>query len=72
MLCVNNKMDDFYFISFQTNAEFYYVDVWSSPFTWGGGSPPENGTLVVIPAGNVILLDQDTNRLKMVLIKGER
>ncbi|CAG2205079.1 unnamed protein product [Mytilus edulis] len=57
-------------IADQTDAEFYYVDVWSSPFTWGGGSPPENGTLVVIPAGNVILLDINTNRLKMILIKG--
>ena len=24
-------------------ADFFYVDVWSSPFTWGGNDPPENG-----------------------------
>lgn len=25
------------------DADFSYVDVWSSPFTWGGNDPPENG-----------------------------
>ena len=25
------------------DAYFFYVDVWSSPFTWGGNDPPENG-----------------------------
>ena len=25
------------------DADFFYVDVWSSPFTWGGNDPPENG-----------------------------
>ena len=25
------------------DAYFLYVDVWSSPFTWGGNDPPENG-----------------------------
>ncbi|XP_052063691.1 fibrocystin-L-like [Mytilus californianus] len=54
----------------QTNAEFFYIDVWSSPYTWGGLDPPEDGTLVVIPAGNIILLDKSTARLKMILIKG--
>ena len=25
------------------DADFFYVDVWSSRFTWGGNDPPENG-----------------------------
>ena len=27
----------------QKNAEFYYVDVWSSTYSWGGLSPPKEG-----------------------------
>ena len=26
-------------------ADFFYVDVWSSPFTWGYNDPPEAGTV---------------------------
>lgn len=26
-------------------ADFFYVDVWSSPFTWGNKDPPESGML---------------------------
>ncbi|XP_078254550.1 PKHD1 like 1, tandem duplicate 1 [Rhinoraja longicauda] len=51
-------------------AHFYYVDVWSSRFTWGGLSPPERGSLVVITKGQTILLDQSTPVLKMLLIQG--
>ena len=32
----------------QKNAEFYYVDVWSSTYTWGGLSPPKEGELTEI------------------------
>ena len=52
------------------DAKFEYVDLWSSPYTWGGKSPPENGTLVVIQKGQTVVLDTDTNYLKMLLIKG--
>uniref|UniRef100_A0A6I8N1M6 Fibrocystin-L n=1 Tax=Ornithorhynchus anatinus TaxID=9258 RepID=A0A6I8N1M6_ORNAN len=52
------------------NADFFYVDVWSSPFSWGGESPPEEGSLVVITKGQTILLDQSTPVLKMLLIQG--
>lgn len=45
--------------------------MWSSPFTWGGADPPEEGTLVVIQKGQTVLLDQDTPILKMILIQGE-
>ncbi|XP_004431348.1 PREDICTED: fibrocystin-L [Ceratotherium simum simum] len=52
------------------NADFLYVDAWSSNFSWEGGSPPEEGSLVVITKGQTILLDQNTPILKMLLIQG--
>ncbi|XP_054461971.1 PKHD1 like 1, tandem duplicate 1 [Anoplopoma fimbria] len=52
------------------NADFFYVDVWSSRFTWGGLSPPEKGSFAVITKGQTILLDTSTPVLKMLLIQG--
>ncbi|KAM9824037.1 PKHD1 like 1, tandem duplicate 1 [Neosynchiropus ocellatus] len=54
----------------QESADFFYVDVWSSRFTWGGLSPPEEGSFVVITEGQTILLDVSTPVLKMLLIQG--
>lgn len=55
----------------QDNADFFYIDVWSSRFTWGGLSPPEKGTFAVITKGQTILLDTNTPVLKMLLIQGD-
>ncbi|XP_011607160.2 fibrocystin-L isoform X2 [Takifugu rubripes] len=52
------------------SADFFYIDVWSSRFTWGGLSPPEKGSFAVITKGQTILLDTSTPVLKMLLIKG--
>ncbi|XP_068094022.1 fibrocystin-L-like isoform X1 [Hyperolius riggenbachi] len=52
------------------NADFFYIDVWSSIYTWGGDSPPDQGSLAVITQGQTILLDQSTPVLKMLLIQG--
>ncbi|XP_030597029.1 PKHD1 like 1, tandem duplicate 1 [Archocentrus centrarchus] len=52
------------------NADFFYIDVWSSRFTWGGLSPPEEGTFAVITKGQTVLLDTSTPVLKMLLIQG--
>ncbi|KAM4688908.1 fibrocystin-L [Discoglossus pictus] len=52
------------------NADFFYIDVWSSKYTWGGESPPDEGSLAVITKGQTILLDQSTPVLKMLLIQG--
>ncbi|XP_054983665.1 fibrocystin-L [Sorex araneus] len=52
------------------DAYFSYVDVWSSSLSWGGKSPPEEGSLAVITKGQTILLDQNTPVLKMLLIQG--
>ncbi|KAL7883851.1 hypothetical protein SRHO_G00015090 [Serrasalmus rhombeus] len=51
-------------------ADFFYIDVWSSRYTWGGESPPEEGTFAVITKGQTILLDVSTPVLKMLLIQG--
>ncbi|XP_043994771.1 fibrocystin-L-like isoform X2 [Gambusia affinis] len=51
-------------------ANFLYVDVWSSRFTWGGLPPPERGSLAVIAKGQTVLLDTSTPVLKMLLIQG--
>ncbi|XP_042290990.1 PKHD1 like 1, tandem duplicate 1 [Thunnus maccoyii] len=52
------------------NADFFYIDVWSSRFTWGGLSPPEKGSFAVITKGQTILLDVSTPVLKMLVIQG--
>lgn len=57
--------------SHQTNAEYYYVDVWSSKYTWGGRDPPIEGDFVIVPAGQTLLLDVDTPVLAMLLIEGK-
>lgn len=48
------------------------MDAWSSTATWGGGPVPGADELIVIPEGQVVLLDQDTEVLAMVLINGMR
>lgn len=55
---------------FQDNADFFYVDVWSSRFTWAGLPPPEKGSFAIITRGQTILLDTSTPVLKMLLIQG--
>ncbi|KAM6899772.1 PKHD1 like 1, tandem duplicate 1 [Xenentodon cancila] len=57
-------------IAIMDNADFFYIDVWSSQFTWGGLSPPEKGSFAVITKGQTILLDTSTPVLKMLLIQG--
>ncbi|XP_051526679.1 fibrocystin-L-like [Myxocyprinus asiaticus] len=54
------------------SADFFYIDVWSSPYTWRGLPPPEKGTFAVITTGQTILLDTSTPVLKMLLIQGGR
>ena len=53
-----------------SNSHFWYVDLWSSPFTWGGATPPTEGEFVVIPQGQTLLLDVKTPVLGYLLIQG--
>ncbi|KFO35224.1 Fibrocystin-L [Fukomys damarensis] len=52
------------------NTNFLYIDTWSSNFSWGGRSPPEEGSLAVVTKGQILLLDQSTPVLKILLIQG--
>ncbi|XP_067947416.1 fibrocystin-L-like [Watersipora subatra] len=54
----------------QAPIEFYYIDVWSSRFTWGGYPLPAEGEIVVVRSGQTLLLDMDTPILKVLLIQG--
>uniref|UniRef100_H2YQB4 Polycystic kidney and hepatic disease 1 (autosomal recessive)-like 1 n=1 Tax=Ciona savignyi TaxID=51511 RepID=H2YQB4_CIOSA len=57
-------------IATQDNADYVYMDKWSSRLTWGGMNPPVASDLVIIKEGQTILLDTDTPVLKMLLIQG--
>lgn len=50
------------------SVSFEYIDLWSSPYTWGGEEPPEVGTLVVIENHETIYLDIETPILKVLVI----
>ncbi|XP_063846340.1 fibrocystin-L-like isoform X1 [Scylla paramamosain] len=52
------------------NGIFFYIDLWSSPFTWDNKPPPSEGQLAVVTEGQTLLLDQSTPVLKMLLIQG--
>ena len=49
---------------------FYYIDLWSSNFTWGEHSPPVDGDFVVVPRGQTVAIDVDTAILSFLLIQG--
>lgn len=50
------------------SAQFQYIDLWSSPWTWGGGPPPEQGTIVSIDSGKTVYFDTTTPVLKALVI----
>ncbi|XP_060603397.1 fibrocystin-L-like isoform X3 [Ruditapes philippinarum] len=52
------------------DADFLYIDVWSSLFTWGGGPLPQAGESVIVSAGMTLLLDMDTPVLSFLFIQG--
>ena len=49
---------------------FFYVDLWSSTFTWGGQPPPVEGDFVVVPKGQTLAIDVHTPILSFLLIQG--
>jgi hypothetical protein len=55
----------------QVNADFHYIDVWSSLYTWGTNlSLPVDGDMIVVGPGQTLMVDTDTAIVKMLLIKG--
>ena len=59
-----------YIIFLKTNANFQYIDLWSSRWTWGGNPPPGEGEVAVISRGQTVYFDAHTPVLKGVLIVG--
>ena len=49
---------------------FWYVDLWSSRFTWGNQDPPREGDFVVVPRGQTLVLDTVTPVLSYLLVQG--
>jgi hypothetical protein len=49
---------------------FTYAFRWSDPATWGGDIPPIDGDTVYIPPGMVLLVDQSTPNLKIIIVEG--
>ncbi|CAH1789358.1 unnamed protein product [Owenia fusiformis] len=57
-------------IATQDGADFWYIDVYSSPYSWGGNLPPVAGDFVVVPDSMTLLIDTDTPILSFLLILG--
>jgi hypothetical protein len=53
-----------------SEVQFCYVDLWSSPFTWGGGPIPQEGAFVVVQKHQTLVLDINTPVLSFLLIQG--
>ncbi|CAF2034520.1 unnamed protein product, partial [Rotaria magnacalcarata] len=47
---------------------FQYIDLWSSPWAWGGDTPPEADTIVSIQDGKTVYFDTITSILNAVII----
>lgn len=49
---------------------FLYAYRWSDTLTWGGDLAPIDGDTVYVPAGMVLLVDQTTPNLYLILVEG--
>lgn len=52
------------------NSKFFYIDLWSSVYTWGDQPVPSEGQLVLVEEGMTVLIDESTPVLKMLLLDG--
>ena len=57
----------------QDSADYFYADLWSSKFTWGGdvNNIPVEGDAVIVPEGQTLVIDVVTPVLKLMVVKGE-
>eukprot|EP00929_Paragymnodinium_shiwhaense_P097871 TRINITY_DN5945_c0_g1_i2.p1 TRINITY_DN5945_c0_g1~~TRINITY_DN5945_c0_g1_i2.p1 ORF type:complete len:5466 (+),score=1278.01 TRINITY_DN5945_c0_g1_i2:78-16475(+) len=51
-------------------VNYRYLDRWSDPRTWKDNEMPLEGDLVVVPAGQAIMLDMNTPKLHTILVMG--
>lgn len=49
---------------------FSYAYRWSDPETWGGDFPPIEGDAVYVPQGMVLMVDQSTPKVKIIIVEG--
>jgi len=57
----------------EASTQFWYIDRWSSPFSWGCDNStckPNSGDIVVIPEGITFMLDETTPILAVLIIDG--
>ena len=57
-------------LSAVTCRNFSYAYRWSDPDTWGGDFPPIEGDAVYVPQGMVLMVDQSTPKLKIIIVEG--
>jgi hypothetical protein len=50
---------------------YEYVDLWSRRTTWGGGDPPVEGDMVLVPNGTTVLLDVSPPLLSALVLEGD-
>ena len=53
--------------------DFWYIDRYSSPYTWGcsdDSCKPTHGDIVVVGVGQTLLLDETTAMLAVLLVDG--
>jgi len=51
-------------------APFVYGYKWSEDDTWGGDFAPIQGDTVYVPEGMVLVVDQSTPQLQLILVEG--
>ena len=52
------------------DTSFWFIDRWSSKYTWGGTEPPQEGEMVVINEGQTVMVDGSTEVVKIILVDG--
>ena len=52
------------------SSTFVYGYRWSDEPTWGGDIPPVEGDTVYVPSGMVLIVDQSTPNLHLILVEG--
>ena len=50
--------------------QFLYAYAFSDDATWGGDIKPRAGDAVIVPKGQVLLIDENTPKLGVVIVEG--
>lgn len=77
-LTAANPTNDYSFeVSYNSHAAvlktdpFYYANAWSDPLIWGGDAPPRDGDVVIVPKGQLLVVDiPESPKLYSVMVEG--